>query len=310
MPNTRGFALIVVLWFLVLIAAMSTYLIANARFETAIARNLLAAASAEALADSGIAQAVFDQTDAVEASRWPLDGAPHTIRLPDGDVTIRLFDERQKVNPNRAAESLLAALFEAAGVERALSRRIGASITDWVDRDAEARPLGAERDQYAAAGRSYAPPNAPIDHLDELQLVLGVTPQIYASVRPYLSILTDTVRPDGVMAPAVVQRALRLDPQQTARTDAPAVPVASPLEDELLTADQRAAVEAQMEQAEAATPAEGAADASDTPVIGLDVIARSSNGGVFVRHAVLRLDRSPKGYVVLDWRRGDLGLSD
>ena len=310
MANARGFALIVVLWFLVLIAAMSTYLIANARFETAIARNVLAAASAEALADAGIAQTVFDQTDAVESARWPLDGAPHTIRLLEGDVTIRLLDERQKINPNRASESLLAALFEAASVERALSRRIGASIADWVDRDVEARPLGAEREQYGSAGRSYAPPNTLIDHLDELQLVLGVTPQIYASVRPYLSILTDVVRPDGVMAPAVVQRALLLDPQQTARDDELPVPLAAPPEDETLTADQRAAVEAQMEQAEAAAPGEEAVDAPDMPVIAVEVTARSSSGGVFVRHAVLRIDATvPKGYVVLDWRRGD-GVND
>lgn len=296
MRNSRGFALIVVLWFLVLIAAMSAYLIANARYETAIARNVLAAASAEALADAGVAQAVFNQTDTVEDAHWALDGAPHLIRLLDGEVTIRLFDERQKINPNRASDALLAALFEAAGVERALARRIGASVADWVDRDPEPRALGAERDQYASAGRSYAPPNMPVDSLDELQLVLGITPQLYASARPYLTIHTDTARPDARNAPAVIQRALLLDPQQATRVDA------APGNGEE-TADERTAAEAE----EARDDAEDAAAASDMPVIALDVIARSSNGGVFVRNAVLRLDRAaPKGFVVLDWRRGDL----
>ena len=43
MRQARGFALIVVLWFLVLIAAIATYLLANARSETAVARNIRAA---------------------------------------------------------------------------------------------------------------------------------------------------------------------------------------------------------------------------------------------------------------------------
>src|SRR5262245_35770593 len=177
--GAHGFALIIVLWFLVLIAAVSAYLVANARLDTAIARNTLAAAEAEALADAGVTQAVFNQIDPVDATRWPLDGAPHRITLSGGDVNIRLFDEREKINPDRASDRLLAALFEAAGVERPIARQLGASIADWVDKDLELRPFGAEREQYAAVGRSYAPPNVPVESLDELQLVLGLTPQIY-----------------------------------------------------------------------------------------------------------------------------------
>ena len=46
---------------------------------------------------------------------------------------------------------------------------------------------------------------------------------------------------------------------------------------------------------------------SDEEIVRLEITARASNGGVFVRDAVLKLDSdSPKGYVVLDWRRGDL----
>jgi hypothetical protein len=46
---------------------------------------------------------------------------------------------------------------------------------------------------------------------------------------------------------------------------------------------------------------------SNDDVVRLVVTARASNGGLFVRDTVLRLDLdNPKGYVVLDWRRGDL----
>jgi general secretion pathway protein K len=300
MRSSRGFALIVVLWFLVLIAAMASYLVANARLETAIARNVLAAATAEALADAGVAQAVFNQSDPKEEARWALDGGPHVIRLADGDVTIRLFDERQKINPNRATDVLVAALFEAAGVERPLAQRIGASTADWVDRDTEPRPLGGERDQYSGAGRNYAPPNMPFESLDELQLVLGVTPLIFARVRPYLTIYTSAARPDGRNALAVVQRALLLAPQAPVQPDAAASTESGELQ---LTADERAAAE----EAEAQALADAATASDDAPVLTLQVTAHTPAGGVFVRHAVLRIDpRTPKGYVVLDWGRGNL----
>jgi hypothetical protein len=41
-------------------------------------------------------------------------------------------------------------------------------------------------------------------------------------------------------------------------------------------------------------------------VASVDVVAHSREGGVFARHAVIKLDpNNPKGYVVLDWQRVD-----
>ena len=188
--RSRGFALLVVLWFLVLLAAVGTYLMANARSETALARNLLVAAKADALADAGVAQAVFNLTDPMPTRRWLLDGAPHQIKLPGGDAVIRLRDEGAKINPNLASDALLAGLLQAVGIDPARAGRLGAAIADWVGSDENLRPLGAKLEQYKAAGRTYGPPNGPLESLDELQLVLGMTPEIYAAVRSYLTIYT------------------------------------------------------------------------------------------------------------------------
>lgn len=277
--RSSGFALIMVLWFLVLIAAISTYLMANARSETAIARNIRAAATAEALADGAVAQTIFNQAGKITAGRWKLDGEPHVISLPGGEVTVRLYDEKQKINPNHASDALMVALFETAGVERGLARRLGASIADWVDSETEPRALGAEMQQYIDAGRSYGPPNAPIESIDELQLVLGMTPEILTMVRTYLTIHTESGEPDGRNASLVVRRALAL---------AAHAPIDTDTEGEGM-------------------PVDTALDAGNEDLVRVVVTARASNGGVFVRDAVLQLvSDSPKGYVVLDWRRGDL----
>jgi hypothetical protein len=83
-----------------------------------------------------------------------------------------------------------------------------------------------------------------------------------------------------------------------------------------LTADERAAEEEGGATAQATAPqeteqpaqaqsAEHAAQAER--IIEVNIVARSSNGGIFVRDAVLRLDSmSAKGYAVLAWNRGDL----
>src|SRR5262249_39337683 len=156
--------------------------VANGRAETAIAHNVRAAASAEALADAGIARAVANQADAEITNRWKLDGAPHAVLLPSGRIEIRLADEPRKINPNPAPAALLAALFEGCGTERGTARRLGASVADWVSAEASAEDGAAKPDPYRAAGRSYSAPHAPVESLDELGLVLGMTPEILASV--------------------------------------------------------------------------------------------------------------------------------
>ncbi|HEX3487415.1 MAG TPA: hypothetical protein VHT51_20330 [Micropepsaceae bacterium] len=320
--RSRGFALIVVLWFLVLIAAIGTYLMVNARTETAIARNTRVAATAEALADAGIAQAVFNLTDPVESNRWGLDGEPHRLQLTTGEMEIRLSDENSKINPNHASDALLSALFEAAGVERMRARRLGAAVADWVSDDMMPRPFGAKLEQYQQAGLSYGPPNAPIESLDELNLVLGMTPETFAAVRPYLTIYTDDEAPDPKNAPPVIQQALLLAARQTPEDAAgppdPSQPVTS-------GADAAPANPNLSQNPDAPPPspqpAPGAAQAIDPTmpgamkspqsIIGIDITAVSTAGGTFVRHAVVRLDSdNPKGYAVLDWQRGDLAATD
>jgi general secretion pathway protein K len=297
-PRERGFALIIVLWFLVLIGAIGIILILNARTETAIAHNIRAAADAEALADDGIARAAFRQLDPVEANRWRLDGAAHRIALPGGDVTIRLADETQKINPNLASQELLAGLFEAVGVDRGRARHLGAAIADWVGPDGPPRDMGAKLEQYRAAGKSYGPPNAPLETLDDLALVLGMTPDILSQVRPYLTIYSQSAEPNEKNAPPIIQRALAMAAQLTEDgADAPEAGASPPA------------------AAAGSAAAPGSASASNNPqanpkeerLISVEAIGRSRDGGVYVRSAVLRLEPdNPQGYKVLDWQRGSL----
>jgi type II secretory pathway component PulK len=52
------------------------------------------------------------------------------------------------------------------------------SILDWIDADSQPRTSGAENDYYFALNPPYSAKNAPLDTLDELLLVKGVTPRL------------------------------------------------------------------------------------------------------------------------------------
>ena len=295
--GTRGFALILVVWILVLIGAIGSFMVANGRAEIAIAHNVQAAARAEALADAGVARAIFNQIDSEPNNRWKLDGASHSIELPAGRIEIRLGDETRKINPNLASASLLAALFEVRGMAHDAAQGLGAAVADWVNPKQSA--TGAP-DLYRAAGRSYEPPHAPIASLDELGLVLGMTPQILASVRPYLSVYSGAAAPDARSAPPVIQRALAMSAgaagadSGAGRPSLPSLPANIP--QPTLIAPLK------LPAASAAPDSEAGAD----PVIEAQIVAHGSDGGIFVRHAVVKLQDDGKAYTVLDWKRGTL----
>lgn len=55
---------------------------------------------------------------------------------------------------------------------------IADSILDWLDEDEEPRPYGAELEYYSVLPTPYEPKNGPIDSVEELLLVRGVTPDL------------------------------------------------------------------------------------------------------------------------------------
>src|SRR5207253_3613271 len=57
-----------------------------------------------------------------------------------------------------------------------MTEEIADAIIDWIDADDEPRANGAESDYYSGLG--YRCKNGPLDTLEELLLVRGVTPQL------------------------------------------------------------------------------------------------------------------------------------
>lgn len=202
----RGFALLIVLWAVVLLALLATQLAATGRTEVQLASNLRAAAVAEAAADGAVQAAAFHLLD--PANPWAADGTDRTLPVPGGAVAIRIENEAGKVNPNLADADLLRALLLRVGAEGQAAGTLAAAIVDWRTPATPQRTLAAKAAAYGASGLAYGPPGAPFADLEELGAVLGMTPALLARLAPYASVLTDA-EPDYAVAAPPVRQALR-----------------------------------------------------------------------------------------------------
>jgi len=210
--RSGGFALLVVLWTLVLIAFIVAHLTASGRTEIRVAGNLVADAVAEAADDGAIFAAIFSQLDPNPSQRWPLDGPTHELTIGNSRVMVRLSDEAGRINPNSASPALLEALLVVTGSDPESAHRLAGAIGEWVGGAQFARPQQAVLAEYQAAGLDYGPPGAPLETLDELGRVLGMTPAVLAAIRPHLT-LFGPPQPNPASADPVVAAALAAIPQ-------------------------------------------------------------------------------------------------
>lgn len=196
----RGIVLLVVLWTLALLALMSAAITGTGRREAGLGIALRSAAAARAGAEAALYETLYD----LVTGRRRADGV--TRRLPVGTATaaVTVRSEDGKLNPNTAPAETLAALVRAVGGGPSEASALAAAVVAWRGRAGSSGPDPAVLAAYRAAGRTFGPPGSPFLHLEELRLVLGVTPALYAALAPHLS-----VYPDGVLDPDAADPAVR-----------------------------------------------------------------------------------------------------
>ena len=211
-----GFALLIVLWTLVLIAFIVAHLTASGRTEIRIAGNLVGNAVAEAAADGAVSEAIFNLSNPRADQRWLIDGTARELAIGDSRVALRLTDEGSRINPNLASPTLIEALLQVLGVEAGSANRLAGAIAEWVGSAQVAQPPAALIAEYQAAGLDYRPPVAPVETRDELGRVLGMTPAILAALRPHLTLYgpaePNPASTDPVVAAAIARVAQASQP--------------------------------------------------------------------------------------------------
>lgn len=288
----RGVALVLVLWVIVLLSVIAGSYAYSVRTNTQLTANLVTQARLRALADAGIHRALHELSRPAGApERWKADGASHVFELEGAEITVSARSEAARIDLNVANDELLRGLFLSVGVAQEEAVRLLDAVLDWRDRDEVVRAQGAERDQYELAGLNYGPANTAFASIDDLRLVLGMTPEVFRQVRGALTVYSSQAGIDSRVAPREVLLAV------------PGVTAADV--DDYLT--RRAEQLAEGLAVEPLAAAAAYAAGGEGPAYRLRASARSVDGVRFVRDAVVRLDPgSQPPFAVLDWREGGL----
>lgn len=200
----RGFALLIVMWGLVLPALVCARVLSTGRMEAQLANNLRDAAVAEDAADGAIYRTIYNMIGAGEV-RWPSQGQ-FRATVAGAPVEIAVRNLTGRINPNIASPELLQALFGRLDLDKAKAEALALAILEWRARGP--RLPDAKAADYARAGLADAPREKPFRSLDDLGSVLGMTPELLARLRPHLTLWWEN-DPDPAYADPVVLAAMR-----------------------------------------------------------------------------------------------------
>jgi general secretion pathway protein K len=227
----RGFALLLILLVLALVAVVSAEFAYSMRLEAAAVRayknGLIGSHLAEAALEQAIREIVADAPLVVEADDGLLTfytrdrrALPRLKRekaeLGGGRYTYRITDEEARLNLNASPPDRIDRLLLSLDLDKSVRDTIGDSIQDWRDANEEHRLNGAEsEDYYLKLPVPYRAHNANLESVTELLQIKGITPALYNGTkdRPGLADLV-TVRSAGQVnmntAPPNVLEALGL----------------------------------------------------------------------------------------------------
>lgn len=183
----RGAALILVLWMtvglsLVVLAGAQSARLYTQRVGLELER-IRVDAALEAATELVLSRLVTDRELAGQYGRVQ-------VQLGEFAVGVEIVPSDGLVDVNVAPPAMLEALFARVGALTPGEATVLASrVRDFIDPDDEPGGVGgAEIAQYRAAGSPVKPRNGGLDDLIELRGVLGMTPELYAIISPFLGV--------------------------------------------------------------------------------------------------------------------------
>lgn len=203
MRSRRGVALITALWLVVGIAVVVMQFSLDARERRVLGihaaeRGVERAAAAGALAvvrarlDEALRAGSLDRAGVAglrSSDPWlDADSLYSGIVMVDSTpVEVRVRDVGARLDINLLGEDEIKTFLGFILNNYSTADQLAQAIMDWRDADDIPRLRGGERDDYLRAGLLALPANGQFREVDDLLLVRGMTPEIFAVIRPYLT---------------------------------------------------------------------------------------------------------------------------
>jgi general secretion pathway protein K len=203
--SDEGYVTLAVLLVVGLLAAIVSSLLAVARPALGLARLGGDEVAAEALLQGGVTAAAFLLYGAGKEVK---DVNKLVLRLHTGEVRLSVSDEGGLIDLNSADPKLLEGLFAAVGGVSMRPDAFASRVVDWRDEDSDVSINGAELSTYTDAGLDYGPPNLPFHSVDEARHILGLSPQDFERLKPYLTVFSGSPKIDPLFAPPPVLMAI------------------------------------------------------------------------------------------------------
>lgn len=213
----RGAALLTVLILVAVIAVMAATALEKLRLSTRLGGNAVAIEQARGFAYAAEALAIIRIGDLLQRSQgrvsllggWsdrpfalPLGdvagGATAVARVTDGGNCFNLNGLAQRASGqpgvligNAVETAHFAKLMRLIGVPGQVAEQVAAATADWIDSDQNPQGGGAEDALYLGRDPPYRTGGTLMADVSEMRMVNGVTPELYARLRPWLCTLPD-----------------------------------------------------------------------------------------------------------------------
>ena len=195
----RGMALITAMLVVAIAVTTASYISLDQQIWLRQAENLTDRAQAEVVRAGVLDWTVTMLTkDARESNsdnlteNWAKTLPP--LPVEGGQITGQISDAQARFNINNLVRNNAPSAPDIGTFQNLLkSLAIDPNITDaaidWIDADGDARPYGAEDIEYLQLEIPYRAANQPLQSIEELRLIRGITPEIFEKLQPWVTAL-------------------------------------------------------------------------------------------------------------------------
>ena len=190
-----------VLWGIGLLTMIAASMLSAGNVSYALSHTAIETAKDQAAAEAGVMRAVLGLLDPRPDRRWRVDGVEKAFNWGEVTMRIAIQDELGRIDLNQADQGLLTGLFRSVGLNASDASAVVDKILDWRDANPGRRLNGAKEADYRAADVHQGPRNGPFQSVDELQLVMGMTSELYRRVEPAITVYSGRQFFDPQFAP-------------------------------------------------------------------------------------------------------------
>jgi general secretion pathway protein K len=202
--SERGIAIVAALWAAALFAIIVISVLQIVRADARIGRGREDVAQLSGVADAAVNITILSMLGP-QASQPPVNAVPFNVPFVGYTARVVVQDEAGKIDLNMTSAAILIQLLSAVGLDTGSAKEMANRLVAWRGTDPAAQSGGSDV-ASATHGQLF-------QSVEELQLVAGMTPDLYRRIAPLVTVYSQTASVDPALSNAGVLNVFRtIDP--------------------------------------------------------------------------------------------------